>query len=190
MVLGPTAVTGGTAFSTVRVWGYDFTMGSSDALLTRLGAYDRGGDGIAGSLNLGVWDRSTENLVASTTISGSSNPLESSWRWANVGPVTLQAGIVYSFGITASITGDSLDLFNPLDISSFGTVGDTVRFASTTSGALVFPTNLGNDSGDRGFRPGINADLSGAAVPEPASLAMWSMMGGIGFVVRRKRKKA
>lgn len=31
---------------------------------------------------------------------------------------------------------------------------------------------------------------SAEGVPEPASLAMWSVMGGIGFVVRRKRKKA
>ena len=29
-----------------------------------------------------------------------------------------------------------------------------------------------------------------APVPEPASLAMWSMMGGIGFVARRKRKRS
>ena len=36
----------------------------------------------------------------------------------------------------------------------------------------------------------LGAGDSAEAVPEPASIAMWSMMGGIGFIVRRKRKKA
>ena len=36
----------------------------------------------------------------------------------------------------------------------------------------------------------VTFTAASAAVPEPASFAMLSMMGGIGFVVRRRRKKA
>lgn len=77
----------------------------------------------------------------------------------------------------------------------FSMPGNGVEIAQATGvifndGALrTGSVNLTNSEsyGDMFFQV---EGVSSEPVPEPASIAMWSMMGGIGFMARRKRKKA
>lgn len=59
---------------------------------------------------------------------------------------------------------------------------------SYASGAMVNANGDGIFGGDLDFV--FTEGLHSSPVPEPASLAMWSVMGGIGFMARRRRKKA
>lgn len=87
-----------------------------------------------------------------------------------------------------------------------GTGGDTSNYnVGSLSGLLVaghdyrfhFGTGLqANPDADDGASAlgnvtlTLGGDFDTDPVPEPASIAMWSVMGGIGFMVRRKRKTA
>jgi len=78
--------------------GYEFSL-SNTSIIDALGSYDQNGDGLNGTYNIGLWDTSG-NLLRTASVSGSGNPLVSSFRWADIVDITLSPGnyIVASAG--------------------------------------------------------------------------------------------
>lgn len=67
--------------------GYDFTVGDTPILVTKLGVYDYGADGLGQSHDVGIWNvavSSSTPLVSATVLSGTGSPAE--------GPVINNAG--------------------------------------------------------------------------------------------------
>lgn len=89
-----------------------------------------------------------------------------------------------SIGSTINYTGDrflvdqsniaaestSLGALDPFQVSAYNTLSGGTATYVANNGVVVAFEEVG-------------------AVPEPASIVMWSMMGGIGFMARRRRKK-
>jgi hypothetical protein len=72
--------------------------------VTRLGAYDSGGDGILGSITVGIVDASGTTVVPTITMTGSGDVIEGNFRMRVVPSVTLAPGqyTVVSYGYTAA----------------------------------------------------------------------------------------
>ena len=93
-------------------------------------------------------------------------------KHATIGPTFLSAG-TYWF----SMPGNGVEIAQATGVAFDDGLS---RFGNSS---LV----LSDSHGDMFFQV---EGVSSEPVPEPPSLAMWSMMGGIGFMVRRRRKKA
>jgi hypothetical protein len=88
------------------VLGWEFTV-SAPITVDALGALDRGGDGFAyGPQQVGLW-KTDGTLLASVSVT-SDDPLTSWWRFADITPITLEAGESY---IVASQGGEGYLFF-------------------------------------------------------------------------------
>ena len=144
--------------------------------LNSLGFIDLGNDGIAGGYSVGLWDTTTQALLASTTVTPSS-PLINGFRYAPIPATTIPNGTSFTIGalLPPTPTPDAW-LTNTLLTLGVGFTGTgTGQF--TTSGSLVFPGTL--DSA-----PYAVANASAVVVPEPASIASIALAA---LLLRRRR---
>jgi hypothetical protein len=151
-----------------QVVGASFT--SFGMTLGSLGFFDYGGDGLAASYQLGLWD-SSQNLLATATVTPSS-PLIGDFRYASIPPITIGSFAnpqTFTIGalLPPSMSDIWLDNVNLVLGSGFAGAG-TGRFQ--TSPTLVFPAAL-----DSSPYYVVNA---GGAIPEPGTFAL----SGIGIV--------
>lgn len=166
-------------------FGEIFTVGASDITVTSLGAYDAGGDGFvsAGGIPVGIFRESDDVLLTSTNVL-SSDPLSSFYRYAAITPLTLLAGQQYRV-VAVSLN----DLYNiglgyiidpAVTYDGYGyTSSTTLVSANTFTGTeRVWMANFQFDTGVPG------------EVPEPMSLAIWSLLGctaaAVGVRARRR----
>lgn len=207
-------ITGGTESATTTYFNRDYMQGFSffsntNQTLTALGFWDSLGDGLPRAFQVGLWDTTTQALLASAMIDNS-DPLDGSvtvaggqWRYETLlTPVNLLSGNSYTLGWQAGVAdlsaADSLLLNYPTTtFAPTVTVPQQYRFLETS--AFVFPSVTSSPSNPRGdlSRSMVNAQLGPAentsVTPEPTSLAL-AGFAGIGMAVgawrRRRHAKA
>ncbi|MHB9035861.1 MAG: hypothetical protein ACYC64_04280 [Armatimonadota bacterium] len=93
--------------------GYRFTVGSKPIIVTQLGAYDYGSNGLSAPIPVTIWNADGSAIVATTSIP--SGTAQDSWGLAdtygryvfkNISPMTLNAGTTYVIGAYSSGTND------------------------------------------------------------------------------------
>jgi len=93
--LSPTVPTGGPLQNPPFTLGWSFTL-SQPYIVDALGAFDSGGDGLADSHDIGLWDSSGNLLASVTDVTGIANPLVDGFRYASLsGGLTLAPGKYY-----------------------------------------------------------------------------------------------
>jgi hypothetical protein len=184
-----TGVTGSSYSNNRLTWGWEFTVGSSDILVTHLGTWDRDDNGLEASHDIGIWAVSNQALLGSTRLSsGSVHPLESGFRWKELGtPILLQANTSYRIGddpvspareYMLSVAASNVTM--NAQITYGGRVtnrADVFSYPETpVDGAMIGPN----------FKFGP----SGPAVPEPALVQLPFLLGlgGVGLWCRRRQR--
>jgi len=173
-------------FSTGFSMGYLFEV-TANVQVVGLGAFDFQENGLAISHEVGLWT-STGTLIASTTVQGgTASALQGHFRYESIAPVTLTAGRFY---VVAAAKSGLNDRYASLDVAPFEAPGITyVEDRHLFTNALAMPTISQGLTG--GWFGGNILLADQAAVPEPASLAIWGL-GALGCVIGayRRRKAA
>jgi hypothetical protein len=155
--------------------GLEFTVNSGPGImLTEMGAFDLGGDGFGGTVQVAIYDTSSQNQVPGTlaSFSGTSQTLVGLQRWNDIADVYLAPG---TYMVVAHYS--TSDRFEDKGQTTFGgspylTEGSYWGDLSATS--LAYPTT------GQSFRYGAGTfDFS--PVPEAAHFAM-AAVGVLGLV--------
>lgn len=180
-----TGVTGSNYSNNTWTWGWQFTVGSSDILVTHLGSWDRDANGLSASHDIGIWAVSNQALLGSTRLnSGSVHPLESGFRWKELGtPILLQANTSYRIG-------DGPVSRNPEQMlvvsASAVTMDPQITYGGRVTNQVDTFSYPGTLIADQAMI-GPNFKF-GPAVPEPALLQLPFLLGlgGVGLWCRRR----
>lgn len=148
--------------------------------------------GLRNDSPVGLWDASG-TLLASVTIPARGGLPLDGYRWENLAtPVMIQQGQTYVLGALFSNPGGtstSHDVWAD-NISPFSIAGaiDTTNFTfletlEVENPSLTFPTT--SDTGLVWFGPNLQANV----VPEPATIIIWSLLGGLGIAIAHLRHR-
>ncbi|MBP6815881.1 MAG: PEP-CTERM sorting domain-containing protein [Burkholderiaceae bacterium] len=171
--------------------GYGFTVTGSNLVAAQLGVWDEGGDGLAESHQVGLWN-STGTLLASVTVgSGTSAALVDGFRYVDIVDVPLAVG---SYTVGAFFIGGSQD---PQALALVGLATapgityDVLRYINFVP-SLTMPTTTSPLDGITGLIGGtlmVDAITAPASeVPEPQS-ALLALMGvGLLSLARARRR--
>lgn len=169
--------------------GTPFTVGADGAKATWLGFFDQGGDGLAASHMVGIYN-SAQTLMGSVTVpSGTSAPLHDGSRWSQLGTtIFLLPNTTYMLAATFTATGDRGN-FAPSGSVTIGS-GFTLagsRFTYATGAGLNYPSLSGNPNGSYIFGGNIESE----PIPEPGQVAMMAvvLVGSVGAVWRHRKAK-
>jgi len=166
-----------------------FTIGSefettSSVTLNALGFLDMEGDGLAGNHQVGLWNVSDESLIASVTVTPTSSTVLSSqgtalWFMESISAVNIGPG---TYRIGGEITGN-------IDKGYLG--NDNIENGVTINGGFVQNTYRSGGFGypHLQYFPRLVYATANAAVPEPSTLAIWGILGGLGMIAARRRRK-
>ena len=177
---------GSEAVDAGHTLGFEFSTLNAQSI-TALGIYDSGKDGLAGAAQIGVWD-TFGNLIASATIAPGQGVLSNFFRYVDIAPVALTAGVHYVVGAYSASDAQSswgagqggTAALNP-NLNYFGN-----RYSST--GALSYADSSSGGGAFLGANFIIGPTVGGGAVPEPATWAL--MLAGFGLAgaaLRRNR---
>lgn len=163
-------------------FGQNFTVGSSNIVVSRLGAFDASGNGFitVGGIPVGLFT-STGTLLASTNVT-SSDALAGNYRYADITDVTLLAG--QSYRVVAVNRDDLYSVANATQVSSLIS-SSTYGYCQST--ALTFCS--ANTGSQIQWMANMQIGLSGDDVPEPAMLGLFGL-GAIGLGLARRRRAA
>jgi len=162
-----------------------------------LGYYDNGGDGLANSHVVSLWDASAGNtLLATVTVpAGTSAPLVNGFRWVQL-PSTV--GLTYNNYYIIDAQVDNVDTWGDL-ITGGGQVTFSGQYANLDSGyEFSRAGRYGNISdgappnqagGSDAIYPAANLGYNVIPVPEPATLSLMGigMAAVFGFMRKQKR---
>jgi hypothetical protein len=169
--------------------GYDFTP-TTNLSLTALGFWDSAQDGLSEAYQVGLWDTTSQTLLAQATIDNA-DPLDESlvvkggaWRYETLGiAIALSSGTTYT---VAFQTGSS-NMFSAdaLQLSSWSTdpnvtFSDDIRYVADPG--LAFPSLTFSDPAN--YRGNVNALIT--VVPEPDTALLLSL-GLMGLAAKRRR---
>jgi hypothetical protein len=164
--------------------GWEFTV-NTPVTVDGLGVFDDSLDGLAESHDVGLWNSTGTLLTSTTVLAGTADPLIGNFRYADIAPLTLQAG-TYVIGATW-LSGADNNVFTT-DGGVVTTIPQiTFDAAAYTGGStLADPTSI--VAASEGY---FGPNLLVTPVPEPAT---WAMMlvgfGGMGAAMRGRRKSA
>ena len=128
------------------VEGWEFRP-KADIVVTHLGLYDSGGDGLASAHEIAIWDieESATPLTQETIFSGQAATLAGAFRYVGTTPIKLAAGRRYAIVALYPDTGDStVGLVNPsgLTVEYAEHVEALGRRYSFPHDSMAFPRNL------------------------------------------------
>src|ERR1039458_5778944 len=166
--------TGGSAntFGSSTTAGFQFTL-SSSMLVTGLGFWDEGANGLINNHTVGLWNSSSPSvLLASTVVNNSSLVVSSTsaagdWLFNSIAALTLPAG-TYVVGAT-SVAGDP-DLQRQQTLAATAPGVTFVQAMDVGSPTLLYPSPA--PVFDDGLF-GPNFEIS--TVPEPATFALFGL---------------
>jgi hypothetical protein len=184
--------------------GDDFTTGNYSITITRIGVFDDDGDGTASDKIWQLFNVATGGRVAQQTVSatGARTPgstITDNYVWADLStPIVLAANTTYSavaYGFTDTDknfnTNTNLSTLD-VEFSNAGLTAQGGRYSAVTFIASIMPgIGAANVASTQAYNFG--AATFEYAVPEAASIAVWSVLGlaGMAFgVVRRRRNRA
>jgi hypothetical protein len=185
-----TAVTwtgGGVGFHSQLSVGFKYFL-SDDIVVTELGIYDFGGDGLANTTahEVGIFDAGGTLISPVITMSGTNEVLDEGYRWVDVTPfsIFLPAGGPYTI---ASTTAEGVYITDNLGATPYSslTFGPGVTWAGS-----VFQTSTGPDyplvfpAASVGAVAYFNPNFR--YVPEPASALL--LAGGAALLAARRRR--
>lgn len=160
-----------------------FTVGSSDLLVTALGAFDYNADGFStnGGIKMGIFRESDNALLASTNIL-SSDTLIGNYRFSDINDLVLNANTQYR---VVAVSGN--DLYNITTGLSFDPriTWNGYGYCNTTQ-----LTSCNSFTGiERTWMANMLIDSIGQQnpVPEPSTLALLSLSLVAGVAIRRRR---
>ncbi|HUT35727.1 MAG TPA: DUF4082 domain-containing protein [Planctomycetota bacterium] len=162
--------------------GFQFTT-NQPIVVSALGFYDNGQDGLVESHSVGIFDTSG-SLLASAIVEPS-DPLDGLFRYHLIDALTLPAGQDF---IAAAVTGTEEYFWGPLSIAwdpSITFVMD--RYDLTTGDNLIFPTSASGAGLVRWFGPNFQIGAAEQVIPEPHCLAILAL-GGLGLWRRRRKR--
>ena len=165
--------------------GYRFTVGASAITVTQLGVFDKNGDGLLSSHDVGIWDSTGTTLLASGTVaSGVAGSLTANFRYVSIANLALSAGTSYLIGSTAGIDEWGFNNYTALVIDPAITVNEN-RY--TAGGALAAPTT-NNPAFPFFAGPNFQYATPGG-VPEPGTIALLLASGfsSLGVLARNRR---
>lgn len=157
------------------VLGSEFTA-KADMTVSRLGIFDQGGNGLADSHWVGLWD-STGTLLSSVLVqSGTGSQLDRfNYRWESVAPVALTNGASYVIGALYTGAGLSDAFWFRASINPLFT---PIENRLTPGGNLTYPSDsIGQD----GF-------FGGNVAVTPIPSIAWLLGSGIVGLIGLKRK--
>lgn len=170
--------------------GTDFNV-LSPILITQLGAFDSGGTGFTGTVQVGIFNRSTQSLIApAVSLSGSNGTLIGSSRFVDVPDFVLPVGNYSIVSVGYSATEQNGNSFFGGSAPTANTGGGAIAFVGfsrwSNSTSLIFPTGLDSlpiqyDAGTFQFT---------TTVPELATSTM-TLLGLAGLMVfKLSRRRA
>ena len=169
-----------------NVDGWSFTVGSSDILVTSVGWFDEGGDGLTDSHPVSIWattDPSTA-IVTGIVQAGLSSPLDGQFRFSPTAATILSASTTSHIGGYSPTASDRVvdTVIGAPVVSDLITYGE--GFGAFTTGGLLYPV-----SAFPAFSPGFfGPSFEATVVPEPSSALLFGF-GLLGFLMRRRKIK-
>jgi len=172
--------------------GWRFSL-NSPILVSGLGVFDSGQDGLKDSHDVGIFDAAGVLLASATVASGQFSPLTEQFRYAPAS-VLLTPGQSYLIGAVWGPNSDELLMGSATNPTlNFVTAPEInwLSYAYTSSGSLTAPLTFGIDATESYFGPNFTY---AAVVPEidPAGMGgvLALVVGALGVVERRCRKAA
>lgn len=180
-VLPGLELTGGQTFFTPSpgISGWEFSTNRA-LQIDALGIFDSGSPGLsAGSYTLGIWD-SSQNLLASTMVSGSGDGISNGFAWKSLASILSIAPGNYVVGASGSYATDQI-AYNGTYTTSPGVTWLTGRFK--LSSVFTYPTNSST------LTPSVfGGNFSEYKEPVPGPLPLAGAAAAFGWS-RRLRKR-
>jgi len=190
------------SFEGTRGWSFFNYSPGGDILISQLGVYDAGGDGLANSHQVGLWSLDGTLLGSATVPAGTGGLLVDGYRYVSISPVTIPRATSNFDPRTAFIiaaqysVGDPDDLVTP-DYSrlapgigawsgSWGGFTDSIGWYGFGAN-LPFPNNRTPPASEGGIGPGFwEPNFQFGPVPEPST---WLLLGSGLLAVRLLRRR-
>jgi len=168
--------------------GFDFTP-RTDIIVTALGWYDHGADGLNNPHPVGIYLTATQQLVAPAATVTTQSPLDTatSFRFEPIAPLTLSANVTYT--IVGYGAGPNWDLYvtNPAGGVAFDPSITYNRWRTAAASGLQFPTTAGQNGVVQQLFFAANFQLT--PVPEPSSLLLLGS-GALLLLARARRPRS
>jgi hypothetical protein len=168
-----------------------------------LGYYDQGGDGLANSHLVTLWDNSTQTAIASATVpAGTAAPLIDGYRWVSLAStVQLNYGSYYVIGAQADgvdTWGDLIANTSPDDGNS-GQVSWSAQYVQLGSGWEFSRAGRYDSAGNYPSEPPNQTSASDSIypvanlgfnldIPEPTSFWILGLGAGLCGMVRKFKR--
>jgi hypothetical protein len=190
-----TSVSGNYSDAGNRTIGWAFTA-QQNLILTDLGFYDAGADGLLQAHAVGLYSDSGTLLVSGTVAPGTLAPLDGLFRYVSVAPSALVAGTTYVIGAHVLGSADQwvwtpsnsgIDILD-LEVASAISIVPKGRYNCCEDLVLTFPSHQLPDPDNRIMYVGPNFDFVGTEVPLPALALFATGLAGLGWLARRTKE--
>jgi hypothetical protein len=184
-----TSVNGyGNSYALTQTMGFIFTP-SEDFRVTALGFFDYLQDGLGETHELGIFDDSGSLLVSAFLPSGTTSPLDDSFRYVDITPIVLNAGEDYT---AAAFFGTQADVVAYLDVGdltvnpSVGLSAVPARYIYPSGTELTLPTETSGLISEFFFGPNFKLEpVQDAPIPPTPLL----LAAGVALFWRSRRNK-